>query len=86
MQRQEGTILLLVTAVSSLVTVGLIQVVGKEMVLSEGKFIIKATEASHWDASLLNLGGYSGLTCSRDVKFEGQCLGEEGVNAGDEFK
>lgn len=56
------------------------------MVLSEGKFIMKATEASHWDALLLNSGGYTGLTCSRDVKFEGQCLGEEGINAGDEFK
>lgn len=56
--------MLLVTAVSSLVTARLTQVVEKEMVLSEGKFIMKATEASHWDASLLNLGGYTGLTCS----------------------
>lgn len=78
MQRHEGTSLLLVTAVSSLVTARLIQVVEKEMVLSEGMFIIKSTKAFHWDALLLNLGGYTGLTHSRDVKFEGQQLGEGG--------
>lgn len=45
MQRREGSSLLLVTAVSSLVTARLMQVVEKEMVLSEVKFIITTTEA-----------------------------------------